>query len=174
MAHHTTTPAAGTHSPEGSTVSSDRLWEHIQDSYNHQSGNSPSAIATSVSSSHPGHYARGGAPGPLGADGASYSTHTSWSTHTLPPLEADTLRVRDKQWLDLLGTALGPVRGTATVALATYLRSCGHSASWLAAGQLALDLLSVETDATCDTIRALLDDNWQGTVGELLVAGRTL
>lgn len=63
--------------------------------------------------------------------------------------------------------------GPAMASLGRWLRDRHHLTADVAV-QLAVELLAVESDETCCTVRALLGDGWSAGVGELVAAARKL
>jgi hypothetical protein len=102
-------------------------------------------------------------------------THTSVSVGpaTLGGLATKAVD-QDSKWLDVVTRAAGEPRGGAIRRLSHFCRTRGYCRSAADAAALAVDLLGAESADACETVSSLLDDGWQGSLGELLQCARDI
>lgn len=109
------------------------------------------------------------------AAGAAHpaATTTTTTTHQMPPLSALAETRRESDWETLVHAAAGE-RGPAVAALTRHVRLAQPSIERVHAAWLSVQLLQHEDIDTCHTVAVLIDDGWNGTLGELLACARDL
>ena len=126
---------------------------------NNSAAKSISAAAKSISTS-------------IGAN--SQSAPGTWGTTTTSTQMSKTPSILEAERWDRVIIALDSVRGKAVVSLARKLTTMRWGSDYLSCVEIAQDLLQNESREVCEAVSTLLEDNWEGGVGDLLACARNL
>jgi hypothetical protein len=107
----------------------------------------------------------------------SSNSSSSISSGGMTSISGTPLGIRDTsdkgRWATILAT-IAPVRGKAVSLLADKVLGNRWCPDYVTAVEMAIDLLTFESDETCEAVATLLGDTWSGGVGELLACAREL